>query len=562
MPGGRHLKFTFSGHSVGGGEHSLLMNMELQQSSEVGHPLEDYVATRSDDAFRAFVEAYLDMVYSACRRQLHDDHLAEDATQAVFLLLSQKASKLPGDRLAGWLLTASRYACANIQRSEQRRKRRERMVAMDQEQSAAKSGTSSDLPMLDNLDRALATLSPGDREAVVLRFLHEQNFTRIAATLRLSEAAVRKRISRAMEKLRLYFHRRGITSDANLLGVFLSDQLSGSRLSGPARKTLTQSIVHLHHAGAAAASPAAAIARATRAGMTMQKLSVAAAIVVVAATTAGGSWIIYRAASERQVPLQAQTAPVSKPQASAGPVDAAPAAADKPATSLIDLSTPGKCLRSFFVTLSTGDRTASYACLTADPSRPTTVMDAMIAWNLAQNRLTRAALATFGDASGIQGVITLDSVAQFAGGGATPAQISGDTATITANIPQTVIDQAPPDFQPALQAWQGATFYFVNRSGQWHFDIDRSMRVEIKLQLDHNRRKTPALLTAIMLDNAAADDQLAADIGGGRLANLATARRAMSAAQDAIAKKRGILSMQFQVLPGAIDGVAVPATDP
>src|SRR5277367_6238202 len=92
--------------------------------------IQDYASNRSDDAFKALVDQYVGLVYSACFRQLKDRHLAEDATQAVFILLSQKAGALRETYLGGWLLTTSRYACANIRRSEHRRQHRERVVAM------------------------------------------------------------------------------------------------------------------------------------------------------------------------------------------------------------------------------------------------------------------------------------------------------------------------------------------------------------------------------------------------------------------------------------------------
>jgi DNA-directed RNA polymerase specialized sigma24 family protein len=74
--------------------------------------IQEYAGSRSNDAFKAVIEQYVGLVYSACLRQLKDRHLAEDASQAVFLLLSQKAGALNPGHLAGWLLTTSRYACA------------------------------------------------------------------------------------------------------------------------------------------------------------------------------------------------------------------------------------------------------------------------------------------------------------------------------------------------------------------------------------------------------------------------------------------------------------------
>ena len=148
--------------------------------------LQEYADTGSDEAFGALAEKYMGLVYSACLRQLKDRHLAEDACQAVFLLLSQKARGLRQDYLAGWLLTTARYACANIRKSEDRRQRREKAVAMN-----VHAAVDSSNDLLDFLDDALGHLKSGDREALVLRYLREQPVSEIAAALGISEEAAR-----------------------------------------------------------------------------------------------------------------------------------------------------------------------------------------------------------------------------------------------------------------------------------------------------------------------------------------------------------------------------------
>lgn len=60
------------------------------------------------------------------------------------------------------------------------------------------------------LDGAIGSLSARDRDAVVMRFFDKQDFRSLAATLELNEDAAQKRVSRALEKLRRYFERRGV----------------------------------------------------------------------------------------------------------------------------------------------------------------------------------------------------------------------------------------------------------------------------------------------------------------------------------------------------------------
>jgi RNA polymerase sigma factor (sigma-70 family) len=160
--------------------------------------LRAFAVNRSEEAFAALIDRYVRLVYSACVRQLGDRHLAEDATQGVFVVLSQRAGKVPGERLASWLITTSRYACANIRKSQKRRQQREQVIAMQQDRKSDEK----DGELLAMLDEGLCHLAVTDREALVLRYLKEQPFLEVGQVLGISEEAARKRVTRGLEKLR------------------------------------------------------------------------------------------------------------------------------------------------------------------------------------------------------------------------------------------------------------------------------------------------------------------------------------------------------------------------
>src|SRR4051794_34782100 len=92
--------------------------------------LRSFVRDRDEHAFAQIVERYLRLVYVAARRRVHDDHIAEDVTQAVFIILAKKAASLrDGTILAGWLVNTARLSGKTAARTAARRKRHEQRAA-------------------------------------------------------------------------------------------------------------------------------------------------------------------------------------------------------------------------------------------------------------------------------------------------------------------------------------------------------------------------------------------------------------------------------------------------
>jgi len=174
--------------------------------------LQDYAVRGSETAFRALVSKHLPLVYSSALRQVNDPHRAEEVSQAVFLLLARKASAFRrGVILAGWLFRTTRFVAARAQRSERRRQRREQEAFAMQQLATADQTWTRLRPILDE---ALAQLGEADRNAILLRFLEGLNHRQVGAAMGLSEEAAKKRVNRAMERLRQFFTGRGFTLSA------------------------------------------------------------------------------------------------------------------------------------------------------------------------------------------------------------------------------------------------------------------------------------------------------------------------------------------------------------
>ena len=184
--------------------------------------LRRYAEEGSEPAFGELVGRYLDLVYSAAARQVGGDtHLAQDVAQTVFTALARKARVLPQDVvLGGWLYRATRLAAAQCVRANSRRRQREQ---------AAAQMTTPDEPtepvweqLVPFLDEALHGLGRHEREALVLRFFERRELRSVGEALGTTEDAARMRVTRALEKLRGHFKRRGLTLSAATLATLLA----------------------------------------------------------------------------------------------------------------------------------------------------------------------------------------------------------------------------------------------------------------------------------------------------------------------------------------------------
>ena len=182
--------------------------------------LEQYARLNSEEAFATLVHRHLDLVYSAALRQVRSAQLAEEVAQSVFTDLSRNTQKLkPKTILSAWLYQVTRRTAIDVIRRESRRQFRERIALEMTDMNSTSSAWTQIEPLLDE---AMEALDETDRSAVLLRYFENKSLREVGQTLGTSEDAAQKRVGRAVERLREFFAKHGVSLGASGLVVVIA----------------------------------------------------------------------------------------------------------------------------------------------------------------------------------------------------------------------------------------------------------------------------------------------------------------------------------------------------
>lgn len=224
--------------------------------------LRAFAGTQNQAAFAELVRRHAGAVYGSALRQTGSPDLAEEATQAVFILLARKAATLkPGVVLSGWLFRAAGFAANDLMKAERRRRHRETLAhAMNSQETTATPAEADSLweRVSPVLDACLHKLAEADRHALLLRFFENKSLAEVGRALGVAEDAARKRVSRALERLHALLVRQGAAMAPDELSPLLQGRVAAAMPAGLAASTVAAALGTSTQSNAGALSVAVA----------------------------------------------------------------------------------------------------------------------------------------------------------------------------------------------------------------------------------------------------------------------------------------------------------------
>jgi RNA polymerase sigma factor (sigma-70 family) len=278
-------------------EHLALTDRDL---------LQRFTAEGNQAAFAALVSRHSAMVLGVCKRVLPTEQDAEDACQAVFLVLANKASSNRWQAsVANWLYTTARKVAHNARVASSRRARREGAAAVPEAMVPADPMTSQEL--IAALDEELERLPPRYREPLVLCYLEGLTRDEAAGRLGVPEATLKSQLERGRKKLADALTSRGCTLGVALL---VTAATSATRASSPRLVELI-----LAAAGGSPSAPVATLAREVAMNGIIRQAKWA--LLAVASAALLGFGLAYRphVAAEQQKPAPAVATKRATPKA-------------------------------------------------------------------------------------------------------------------------------------------------------------------------------------------------------------------------------------------------------
>jgi len=283
--------------------------------------LDWFISRRDEGAEAAFEELMIrhgPMVFRVCRSVLRDEHDAEDAFQAAFLVLAHRAQAIRRHgSVASWLFGVAHRVASRAKSRTARRRALEQRVAVQNPEDYLPADECHDWAVLhEEIDRLPERL----RAPVTLCYLEGLTYEAAAHQLALSEVTLRGRLARARERLRHRLTRRGVTVPTALIVAGSASQAHAAIPTPLVHSTIRIAL------GFMAGNTAAVLARGVLNSMLLNQLKVAIVLLLLAIGSSYWGWRVLAAAigdkgqaGSRQVVGKTPAAPVSAPKSQTKP---------------------------------------------------------------------------------------------------------------------------------------------------------------------------------------------------------------------------------------------------
>ncbi|CAN5562465.1 hypothetical protein BH09PLA1_BH09PLA1_00940 [soil metagenome] len=171
--------------------------------------LRQYVDEDSQDAFAALLDRHAAWIHASARRALRTRDLADDAMQTVFVILARKAPSIsPNVRVSGWLYHTTRFVISDLRKRAMRHRRRHELIMRAALERRVNDGPRAGRRLdhvRETIAEALARLPEHERDAISMHFFDGMTFRQMGEALGLSREGAKKRVARAMARLRAGF---------------------------------------------------------------------------------------------------------------------------------------------------------------------------------------------------------------------------------------------------------------------------------------------------------------------------------------------------------------------
>jgi RNA polymerase sigma factor (sigma-70 family) len=308
-----------------------LVASEAVRNLTDGELLRRFSAHHDEAAFAVLMRRHGPMVFNVCRQVLGHEQDAEDAFQATFLVLAQKAASIrKRGAVASWLHGVAYRSAMQVRRAVARRRTRERPAKELPQRPPPCEVAWRELQAV--LDAELQRLPEKYRSPFVLCCLEGLSRAEAAQQLGWKDGTVAGRLAEARKLLQQRLSRRGVTFSAVLWGVSLSSGGAPAAVPAGLSQATVRAAVSLTVGQAAirevASAPVVLAVQGATRTLALTRIKLAALLLCVLSLVAGAGAVVYRALVASQPEQNQAAAPPAQGGERSGAAEARQAPAD------------------------------------------------------------------------------------------------------------------------------------------------------------------------------------------------------------------------------------------